>query len=162
MVDDGADQHLIGSRRGQTAAGQNGGFAVGIEAFHLAAQLGKTSGNTPDQGGSGIDLRLHRCQVVKIHHTHGIAFGLNADDIGAIDPNCSHGIQIDGSGQHPATLMVGVVTAYFGASGSGEITRRAPLKSSSEAGIQRCLHLRRQNQCRNGHQVFPLTNKIVN
>ena len=53
VVDDGADQHLIGSRRGQTAAGQNGGLAVGIEAFHLAAQLDKTSGNTPDQGGNG-------------------------------------------------------------------------------------------------------------
>ena len=36
MVDDGADQHLVGGRGRKTAAGKNRGLAIGVKAFDCA------------------------------------------------------------------------------------------------------------------------------
>ena len=104
----------------------------------ILVKLHKTGSNATDQCWGGIDLLCFGGQLLHIDLAAGIPLEEHTDHIGTVFTDSRHCIQIDSSRQHTATLMVGVVTAYFGASGSGEITRRAPLKSS-EAGIQRCL-----------------------
>ena len=154
-VDDGADQHLIGSGRRQTAAGQNGGLAVSVEAFHLAAQLRKAGGHTADQRGCGVDLLRNGSQIFQIHNAHGITLGLNADGLGSIDTDCCHRIQIHGAGQNTAPLMIGMVAADFGTAGSGKITLRRAAKGRGKTGIQCVLGSSIQNKCRCGHNGFP-------
>ena len=146
MVDDGADENLVGRRGAQTGAGQNGGFAVSVEARHGAAKLREPRRHAPDQGGGGVDLRFPGCQLGKLHRGHGIPLGEDADGVGTVDSHRRLGVQIDGSGQHSAPLMIGVVAADLRPSGGGEITLRRSTEGSGKAGIQSSLLLRGQGQ----------------
>ena len=136
MVDDGANQHLEGSRGAEAGAGQHRGGAVGIEALHLAAQLMEPGSNAPNQSGGGVDFLCHRLQLVELYHTHGVALGENPDFLRAVAPYCRQCVQIDGGCQHPSPLVVGVVAANFRAAGGGEIALRCAAKGFGKACIQ--------------------------
>ena len=136
MVDNGADQHLIGSGGRQTAAGKNGGFAVSVEALHLAAQLCKAGGHTTDQRRCGVDLLFLGGQFLHIDLAAGIALGKNADQISAVGADGSHRIQIYRGSQHTTSLMVGVIAADLGTSRCGEVTGGFTAEGGSEALIE--------------------------
>ena len=139
VVDDGADEDLVGGGGAQAGTGQNGGLAVGVEALHLAAHFGKLGGHASDQGGGGVDFRGHGLQLVQAHLTHGVALGLDADDVGAVGTDGGHGVEVDSAGQHATALVVGVVAGDLGTAGGREITLRRRRKDGRETCIQRCL-----------------------
>ena len=112
-IKNGADQHFISSRRGQTGAGQNGGFAVSIKALYLTAKLCKPGSNATNQSGGGIDLRSYGFHHGEVNLAHGIALGLDTDLVGAVDAYSCHSIQIDSTGQNAAMLMICMVAADF-------------------------------------------------
>ncbi len=122
VVDDGADEHLVGGGGAEAGARQHRGLAVGIEALDLTAQLHEPGRHAPDQSGSGIDLVFHGGQILQIHFTQGVTLGLDADDVGAVGPHRRHGVQIHRAGQDPAPLMVRVVAADLRPAGSGKIS----------------------------------------
>ena len=68
MIDDRTHQHLKGSRRGKTAAGQHRRLAVSVKAPYAAAQLDKAGCNAADQRGCGIDLIGRDFQIAKLHN----------------------------------------------------------------------------------------------
>ena len=152
-VDNGADEDLISGRRTQAGAGQHCGLTVGVKAPDIAAHLVEPGCHTPYQGGRGVDLTLHRRQFRHIHLAHGITLGQNPDNLGSIYPHRSPGIQIHGSGQHPAPLMVRVVTTDLRAAGGRKITFRLTVKCVPESGIQLVFFAGGKNQSR--HNVPP-------
>ena len=151
MVDDGADQHLISSRRAEAAAGQDCGFAVSVKALHFTAKLCKTGSNATDQCGCGVDLVFLRGQFLHVDLTAGVALGENTNQIGAVFTDSSNSIQIDSCGQNTATLMVGVVAANFCAARCGKIPGRGATKCCRKTSIQRILLLRIHIKYRCGH-----------
>ena len=104
----------------------------------MTAKLGKAGGDTPDQGGGGVDFFGNGGQVLQVNLTQGIALGLHPDHSAAVFTDSSHGVQIYGTGQHPSALVVGVVTAYLCTSGSGKIacgnTAEGRVKTCIQAG----------------------------
>ncbi len=123
-VDDGADEHLIGSGRRKTGAGQHRGLHIGIKALYLAAKVSKPGCHTPDQRRGGVDFLGLNLQIGHIHLAHGIPLGLDADHIGTVDPDSRICIQIYRRSQHMTPLMVCMVTANFRTAGSGKIPLR--------------------------------------
>ena len=153
-VDDGADEHFVGGGGGKAGAGEDGGLAVGIEAFHLAAQLGEPGGNATDQGGGGVDLAFHGLKLGHIHFADGIALGENADGVGAVEAHGGHGVQVHGCCQNPAPLMVGMVAADLGAAGGGEIALRGAAKLGGKARVQSGAQVGIQNKLGCCHKNF--------
>ena len=113
-------EHLEGSGGGQARARQHRGGDIGIKPGYRATQLDKTGGNAPDESGGGVDLPGVWLQPVQIHCAQGISCRLYTNLARSIGPNGSHGIQVDGSGQDTASLVVGMVAANFRSPGSGE------------------------------------------
>ena len=152
VVEDGADEHLIGRGRTEAGAGEYRRFCVGIEALDFTAQLHKPGGYAPDQRGGTVDLlRLGR-EDVQIHLAQGIALGLDADNIRAVAADSRPGIQVHCRGQDTTPLMVGVVAADLRPAGGRKVTLRSTAESGGEAGVQG-LPLRRgqgQFRCRHG------------
>ena len=142
VVDDGADEHLVGCGGAEAGAREHRGGAVGIKALNLAAQLGKPGSHPPNQGGGGVHFLRLGLQAGQLHLGHGIALGQNPDGSGAIYPYRRQGIQIHRRRQYPAPLMVGVVAADLRPSRSRKIPLRLPPKGLPEPGIQ-CLLLPR-------------------
>ena len=136
VVQNGANEDLIGGGGAEAGAGQHRGFHVGVKATDRATQLHEAGGHAPNQGGGGVHLGGHRGQAIQRHGGHGVALGENADDAGIRHTDGGDHVQIYGSGQDPAMLMVGVVTADLRAAGGGEVTLRGGAKSGGEAGIQ--------------------------
>ena len=120
-IDNGADQHLEGGGGAEAGTGEHGGFAVGIKAGNGTPQLRESGANTPHQRRGGVDFISLGGEGLQRNGAQGIALGENPYGIGAVCPYSRLGIQIHGSGQHPAPLMVRVIAADFGTSGSGEI-----------------------------------------
>ena len=58
--------------------------------------------------------------MIQIHFQHGIAFGLDANNRGTIHTGTGQDVQVYGSRQYTAVLMVGVVSAHFGTTGRAE------------------------------------------
>ena len=136
MVYDGADEHLEGSRGAKTAAGQNGGFYVGIEAGEGAAQLGKSCRHTANEGRGGVDLCVHGGQLPGVHLAKGIALGENTDKGCAVYTDSRHGIQIHSRRQYTTPLVIGMVTADLCSAGSRKIALRRATELSSKTRIQ--------------------------
>ena len=135
VVDDRADEYLVSGRGAKTGAGENGRGHIGIKALHLTAQLGESGGNTADQRQGGIDLSLYRLQLVQRHLAHGVAFGKDADGVGAVDLHGGYSFQVHGTGQDTAPLMVCVVTADLGTAGGREVPLRRIAKGGGKPGI---------------------------
>ena len=137
-VEDGTQEHLEGSGGGQARARQHRGGDIGIKPGYRATQLDKTGGNAPDESGGGVDLPGVWLQPVQIHCAQGISCRLYTNLARSIGPNGSHGIQVDGSGQDTASLVVGMVAANFRSPGSGEKPVRPGGKGCLEARDQLC------------------------
>ena len=135
-VDDGADEHLIGSGRRKTGAGQHRGLHIGIKALYLAAKVSKPGCHTPDQRRGGVDFLGLNLQIGHIHLAHGIPLGLDADHIGTVDPDSRICIQIYRRSQHMTPLMVCMVTANFRTAGSGKIPLRLVSEGFGEAIVE--------------------------
>ena len=120
-IDNGADQYFKGGGGAQAGTGQHSGFAVGIKAGNGASQRSESGAHTPNQCGGGVDFIRLGGEGLQRNGAQGIALGEDPYGIGAVCPYSCLGIQIHGSGQHPAPLMVRVIAADFGTSGSGEI-----------------------------------------
>ena len=153
VVDDGANQHLEGSRRTEAGTGQNRGLAVSIEAPHLAAQLDEPCRHAPNQSRGVVNLRRHRLQGIQADLAQGVSLGLDPDHIGAIGANRRHRIQIHGTSQNTAPLMVRMVAADLRAARRGEVTLRRFAKGGGKTGIQFFLVVCGKNQCR--HNSLP-------
>ena len=155
MVDDGANEHLIGCGRAEARTGQDRGLTVGIKALDIASQLSKPGCHAANQRGGRIDFLCNGLQFFHVDNTHRISLGQDPDGIGTIDPDGRPGIQIHRAGQNPATLMVGMITADFGTSGSGKIPFRRPTESRRKSGIQNHFLFRRKEQL--SHKKPPKT-----
>ena len=92
MIHDGTDQYFIGGRGRKSAAGEDGGGHISIKAFHLAAHLGESCHNAPNESHCGIDFLGLGNQVGDIHLTPGIAFGENPNHKGAVGTDGCNGI----------------------------------------------------------------------
>ena len=138
-VDNGSDEHLKSGGGAQAGPGQHRALAVGIKARHPAAQLCKAGADAPHQGGGRIDFLLLGHQAVQRHGAQRIALGENAHGLSPIDPDRSLGIQIYGSRQDPAPLMIRMVAADLRAAGRGEIAFRLSAESRSKPPVQNFL-----------------------
>lgn len=58
--------------------------------------------------------------IPAVHRIQGIALGLDADTGAGTPAGYGDHIQIHAGGQYPAVIMVGMIAADFGPSGSGE------------------------------------------
>ena len=152
VVQNGADEDLVGGGGAEAGAGQHRGFHVGVKATDRATQLHEAGGHAPNQGGGGVHLGGHGGQGVQGHGGHGVALGENADDAGIRHTDGGDHVQIHGSSQDPAMLMVGVVAADLRAAGGGEVALRGGAESGGEAGIQSRALLVGQIKSRCGHK----------
>ena len=133
---DRPQQHLKGGRGGETAARQHRGADIGVKA---RLEPGK-GGDAADQGGGGPEFPGADGQIVQRDLAEGITLGEDTDHALAVLGDGGHGLQIDGPGQDPAELMVGVVAADLGAARRGEEVLRAAVIGVQKLLLQFIIH----------------------
>ena len=115
VVQDDADEHLKGGRRGDTASLRHVGRDVNVQTGQLCAPLGEGGALAAQQGGGGVLLFLVGLEVVQINDAQIIALALDAELVLVVGGCGGDHVDVHAAGQHPAMLIVGVVAADLGA-----------------------------------------------
>src|SRR5699024_4315775 len=114
LVEDGADQHLVGGAGGHAAALGHVGGDVDVQAVEGRAALGKGGALAPQDGGAGVLLLLAGGKVRKVDDAQGVPLALDAQLAQAVGACGGDHVDVDAARQHPAVLVVGVVAADLG------------------------------------------------
>ena len=116
-VFDNAQKHLAGCRRGQARAGQHLRDRIGVKPCNFIAALRYEPCHAAHKGGRGLALVCLGEQLVQAYFHQRPALGLEPYPVRAVGRSAGQKVQVHGSGQHAAALMIGMVAADLGTSG---------------------------------------------
>ena len=116
LVKDGAQEHLHCRRAAQTAAAAHGGGNHRVEAAHAQARFLQTVGHAAHQRRRGAFFRFVHAQIIQRKRQGGVSLAVDVHDAVGTRADGGQRVQVDGSGQYLAPVMVGVIAADFGAS----------------------------------------------
>ena len=117
IIKDSAHQHFKGCGRAQSTAGGHRRGYSGIKAADAVAQLRHSSCHAANQRCSRpLLLFMHR-QVGQIQRNGCIAFTVQVHKQIFSGADCRQGIQVHRSCQHPAMVVIRMITADFRPSG---------------------------------------------
>ena len=120
LIQDGTEQNLKGCRGAETAARKDCRIYHRIKTFQFSTSLDKAGSNTTDQRGGGVLFFLMDGQVIQVNFNGGIAFRLDPDIVGTVQPDIGYGFQIHRGCENAAALVIGMVSTDFRSAGSGE------------------------------------------
>ena len=170
--EDSAEQHFKSCGRRHAGALQDFRGRVGVEAADSIACLCERAGHAADERFRRALLPRDRVQFFEVDLIERIAFRLHRDD--AVDPFADDrdDIEVQGTRQHFAALVVRMVAAHFASAGSAEefdrsIAKEFPeLVQSMQVPAALCLQFRlvdierpyRFEEVRGGDVTAPLRN----
>ena len=120
FVQDCPHQHFKGSAGGHTTSLGDIGRHIHIQPGQLRASLRKRGAGAPQNGRAGVFLAFLFLQIRKVNDTQVVAFAFQPQLTQVIGTHSCDHIYIDTTGQHPAVLVIGVISSDFGAPGGAE------------------------------------------
>ncbi len=125
VVEDVADQNLIGRRGAEAGTGEDVGYGACVEAADGAASLDDSRRHAPDQGGGGIGFLRPGIKVRQIHLQGGIALRPDPDDIPPVGGGAGQHVHVHAGAENTAPLVVRVIAPKLCASDRSFATWRA-------------------------------------